>query len=149
MRCVVQRVSGASVLSDGVLTGRIDKGLMILVGVMDTDTEDDVRYMAQKAQDLRIFEDDGGKMNRSVKDVNGAILAVSQFTLCADARGGRRPSFVKAARPEKAIELYNLLLTLWRDSGLTVETGVFRAHMEVSLVNDGPVTILLDSKKEF
>ena len=149
MRCVIQRVSGASVLADGKLTGRIDKGLMVLVGVMDTDTPDDMRYIAQKTPGLRIFEDDAGKMNLSVRDVNGAILAISQFTLYADARGGRRPSFVKAARPEKAIELYDQLIAVWRESGITVETGVFGAHMDVSLVNDGPVTILLDSRKEF
>lgn len=149
MRCVVQRVSKAEVLSDGKLTGRIGKGLMVLVGVMDGDTEADLKYMADKVPNLRIFEDENDKMNLSVKDVGGAILAVSQFTLYGDARGGRRPSFIKAAQPDMASAMYERLLSLWRQTGLTVETGVFRTHMDVALTNDGPVTILLDSQKTF
>lgn len=149
MRCVVQRVSKAEVLSDGKLTGRIGKGLMVLVGMMDGDTEADLKYMADKVPNLRIFEDENDKMNLSVKDVGGAILAVSQFTLYGDARGGRRPSFIKAAQPDMANAMYERLLSLWRQTGLTVETGVFRTHMDVALTNDGPVTILLDSQKTF
>ena len=149
MRCVVQRVSQASVVSEGQLTGQIEKGLMVLVGVKDGDTDKDVKYMADKVPNLRIFEDDQDKMNLSVKDVGGAILAVSQFTLYGDARGGRRPSFIAAARPEAANALYEKLVDAWRAQGLRVETGVFRTHMDVSLTNDGPVTLLLDSEKNF
>jgi len=149
MRCVVQRVSQASVVSEGRLTGQIEKGLMVLVGVKDGDTDKDVKYMADKVPNLRIFEDDQDKMNLSVKDVGGAILAVSQFTLYGDARGGRRPSFIAAARPEAANALYEKLVEAWRAQGLRVETGVFRTHMDVSLTNDGPVTLLLDSEKNF
>ena len=149
MRCVVQRVSQASVVSEGQLTGQIEKGLMVLVGVKDGDTDKDVKYMADKVPNLRIFEDDQDKMNLSVKDVGGAILAVSQFTLYGDARGGRRPSFIAAARPDEANALYEKLVEAWRAQGLRVETGVFRTHMDVSLTNDGPVTLLLDSEKNF
>jgi len=149
MRCVVQRVSQASVFSEGQLTGQIEKGLMVLVGVKDGDTDKDVKYMADKVPNLRIFEDEQDKMNLSVKDVGGAILAVSQFTLYGDARGGRRPSFIAAARPDEANALYEKLVDAWRAQGLRVETGVFRTHMEVSLTNDGPVTLLLDSEKNF
>ena len=146
MRCVVQRVSRAHVTSEGQLTGQIEKGLMVLVGVKNGDTEKDVKYMADKVPNLRIFEDEQEKMNLSVKDVGGAILAVSQFTLYGDARGGRRPAFIEAARPDEANALYEKLVAAWRAQGLTVETGVFRTHMEVSLVNDGPVTIWIDSR---
>ncbi|MBQ8537154.1 MAG: D-tyrosyl-tRNA(Tyr) deacylase [Clostridia bacterium] len=149
MRCVVQRVSQASVVSEGQMTGQIEKGLMVLVGVKDGDTDKDVKYMADKVPNLRIFEDEQEKMNLSVKDVGGAILAVSQFTLYGDARGGRRPSFIAAARPEEANALYEKLVEAWRAQGLRVETGVFRTHMDVSLTNDGPVTLLLDSEKNF
>ncbi|MBQ2700227.1 MAG: D-tyrosyl-tRNA(Tyr) deacylase [Clostridia bacterium] len=149
MRCVVQRVSQASVVSEGQLTGQIEKGLMVLVGVKDGDTDKDVKYMADKVPNLRIFEDEQDKMNLSVKDVGGAILAVSQFTLYGDARGGRRPSFIAAARPDEANALYEKLVEAWRAQGLRVETGVFRTHMAVSLTNDGPVTLLLDSEKNF
>jgi len=149
MRCVIQRVSKASVTSEGKPAGQIEKGLMVLVGVKNGDTEKDVKYMADKVPNLRIFEDEQEKMNLSVKDVGGAILAVSQFTLYGDARGGRRPAFIEAARPDEANALYEKLVAAWRAQGLTVETGVFRTHMEVSLVNDGPVTILLDSEKTF
>ena len=149
MRCVVQRVSEATVRSEGVETGRIGHGFMVLIGVSVRDTEKDVRYMAEKVPNLRIFEDDAGKMNRSLRDVGGAILAVSQFTLYGDARGGRRPSFIEAARPEEANRLYEMLVKAWRDVGIQVETGVFQTDMKVSLVNDGPVTLLMDSEKQF
>ena len=149
MRCVIQRVKEASVTVEGEVTGQIGPGLMILIGVREDDTERDLRYMADKVPHLRIFEDEAGKMNRSLLDVGGAILAVSQFTLYGDARGGRRPSFIEAARPQEANALYQRLVESWRAQGVAVETGRFRAHMEVALVNDGPVTLLLDSRKQF
>lgn len=127
--------------------GRIGRGFMVLIGVSVQDGEKDVKYLADKVPNLRIFEDDEGKMNRSLKDTGGGILAVSQFTLYGDARGGRRPSFTEAARPEAANELYEKLVEAWRAQGVHVETGRFRADMQVSLVNDGPVTLLLDSTK--
>ena len=149
MRCVVQRVKEASVTVAGETVGKIGPGYMVLIGVSVEDTEKDVRYMADKVPNLRICEDAEDKMNLSLKDVGGEILAVSQFTLYGDARGGRRPSFIAAARPEAANELYEQLVASWREQGIHVETGRFRTHMEVGLVNDGPVTILLDSMKGF
>ena len=149
MRCVIQRVTEASVTTGGEVVGKIGKGFMVLVGVSNEDTDKDVRYMAEKVPNLRIFEDEAGKMNLSLKDVGGAILAVSQFTLYGDARGGRRPSFITAARPEEANALYEQLVAAWRGQGLTVETGRFRTDMQVALVNDGPVTLLMDSTKLF
>ena len=149
MRCVVQRVSDAYVTSEGEETGSIGRGLMVLIGVSCEDTERDVKYMAEKVPNLRIFEDENGKMNLSLADVGGSILAVSQFTLYGDARGSRRPSFIQAARPEQANALYEQLVAAWRAQGLTVETGRFRAEMQVALINDGPVTILMDSTKAF
>jgi D-tyrosyl-tRNA(Tyr) deacylase len=149
MRCVVQRVTSSSVTVDGVVSGQIDAGLMVLIGVSVDDTEADLKYMAEKVPNLRIFDDENGVMNRSVLDVGGSILAVSQFTLYGDARGGRRPSYIRAAKPDKADELYEKLIARWREKGIHVETGVFRTEMKVSLVNDGPVTILLDSEKTF
>ena len=149
MRCVIQRVTEASVTTGGEVVGKIGKGFMVLVGVSVDDTDKDVRYMAEKVPNLRIFEDEEGKMNLSLKDVGGAILAVSQFTLYGDARGGRRPGFTTAARPEPANELYEQLVAAWREQGLTVETGRFRTDMQVALVNDGPVTLLMDSTKLF
>ena len=149
MRCVVQRVKEASVTVAGESVGKIGPGYMVLIGVSVEDTEKDVRYMADKVPNLRIFEDAEDKMNLSLKDVGGEILAVSQFTLYGDARGGRRPSFIAAARPEAANELYEQLVASWREQGIHVETGRFRTHMEVGLVNDGPVTLLLDSMKGF
>lgn len=149
MRSVVQRVTRASVSSEGKLTGEIGKGLCVLLGVETGDTEKDARYMADKIRKLRIFEDENEKMNLSVEQTGGAVLAVSQFTLLGDARGQNRPGFTKAEAPERADELYEITVAFLRESGLTVQTGVFRTHMEVSLVNDGPVTILLDSRKEF
>ena len=149
MRCVVQRVSEASVTVAEEVVGRIGRGYVALIGVEAEDTEKDLQYMADKVPHLRIFEDEAGKMNRSLLEVGGAILAVSQFTLYGDARGGRRPSFIAAARPEKANEMYLRLVEAWRAQGVQVETGRFRTHMEVRLTNDGPVTLLLDSRKTF
>ena len=149
MRCVVQRVTSSSVTVNGETSGAIGAGLMVLIGVSVDDTEADLKYMAEKVPNLRIFDDENGVMNRSVLDVGGSILAVSQFTLYGDARGGRRPSYIRAAKPDKADELYEQLIARWRDKGIHVETGIFRTDMQVSLVNDGPVTILLDSEKAF
>ena len=149
MRCVVQRVASSSVTSEGTVSGQIGPGLMVLIGVSADDTDADLKYMAEKVPNLRIFDDENGVMNRSVLDAGGSILAVSQFTLYGDARGGRRPSYIRAARPEFADKLYQELIARWREKGIHVETGVFRTEMMVSLVNDGPVTILLDSEKNF
>ncbi len=149
MRCVVQRVTEARVQVGEETVGEIGPGLLALVGVSSEDTPADLKYIAEKVQHLRIFDDENGVMNRSVLDAGGAILAVSQFTLYGDARGGRRPSYFRAAKPEKANEMYEELIAVWRENGIQVETGRFRTEMKVSLVNDGPVTILLDSEKAF
>ena len=149
MRAVVQRVSRASVQVEGKTVGGIDLGLLVLLGVGHEDTETDADYLADKITGLRIFEDADGKMNRSLIDVGGAVLAVSQFTLFGDVRRGKRPSFDAAARPEKAEQLYEYFVSRVRASGLRCETGKFQAMMDVELVNAGPVTILLDSKKLF
>ncbi len=149
MRAVVQRVSRASVLSEGRESGRIDNGLLVLLGVEKGDTEKDAAYLASKVSKLRIFEDSEGKMNLSCSAVGGQVLCVSQFTLLGDTRGQNRPSFFQAEEPERADELYRQTCAMIRDNGLPVQTGVFRTHMEVSLVNDGPVTILIDSRKQF
>ena len=149
MRAVVQRVSAASVTVEGRKVGTIGPGLLVLLGVARGDTEKDGEYLAEKLAGLRIFEDEEEKMNRSVAQIGGSILLVSQFTLYGDVHHGRRPSFTQAAPPEEANRLYEDLAQKLRDKGLTVETGQFQAHMEVSLVNDGPVTILLDSGKSF
>lgn len=149
MRAVVQRVSRASVKVDGDLTGKIADGLLVLLGVAPDDAESDADYLADKVAGLRIFEDDAGKMNRSVADVDGAVLAVSQFTLFGDARKGKRPSFDGAARPEVANALYRHFVERVRALGLRCETGRFQETMEVDLANQGPVTILLDSRKLF
>ena len=149
MRAVVQRVLRASVAVRDQITGDIGKGLMVLIGVEVGDGERDAAYIADKVLNLRVFEDDAGKMNRSLQEVGGAILAVSQFTLLGDARDGRRPSFIRAERPEAADALYQKAVASWRGQGVLVETGVFGADMAVSLVNDGPVTILLDSRRTF
>lgn len=149
MRAVVQRVSRASVKVDGETTGKIELGLLVLLGVGHEDAETDADYLAEKIAGLRIFEDPGGKMNLSVADVGGAVLAVSQFTLFGDVRRGKRPSFDAAARPERAKELYEYFVERVRTLGLRCETGRFQAMMEVELVNRGPVTILLDSRKLF
>lgn len=149
MRCVVQRVSSASVEVEGELIAAIGRGLMVLVGVEETDDENDVAYMAKKLPHLRIFEDAEEKMNRSVLDEGGEVLLISQFTLYGDARHGRRPSFIAAARPEKANALYEALAEALRAEGLIVKNGKFQATMSVALVNEGPVTILLESRKLF
>ena len=149
MRAVVQRVSRASVVVNGQVTGAIDGGVAVLLGVGRDDRPQDAAYIAEKIAHLRIFEDEQGKMNRSLVDTGGAALVVSQFTLYGDARGQRRPSFVQAAPPEQAKALYEECVRALRALGVRVETGVFRAHMSVELVNDGPVTILLDSAKLF
>lgn len=149
MRCVIQRVAEASVRVDGEMIGQIGGGYVALIGVEAEDTQTDLEYIAKKVPALRIFEDENGKMNRSLVDVKGEILAISQFTLFGDARGGRRPSFINAARPDLAVPMYEKLVQVWREEGITVETGRFGADMKVSLVNDGPVTILLDSRKIF
>ena len=149
MRAVIQRVSSASVTVGGEVVGRIGKGLLVLLGVGETDTQDDVVSLAQKVVGLRVFEDSDGKMNLSLQDVAGAMLVVSQFTLLGDSRKGRRPSFVAAARPEMANRLYEGFVAEVRGQGVPVETGRFQQHMDVALVNDGPVTLLLDSGKLF
>ena len=148
MRAVVQRVLNASVAIGGTVKGEIGKGYLVLLGIEENDTEKDLDYIAEKLLGLRVFEDEAGKMNRSVLDAGGSILLVSQFTLYGDARKGRRPSFIHAARPEKAIPLYEAMIAHLR-AALPVETGEFGADMQVSLVNDGPVTILLDSERTF
>ncbi|EAQ81054.1 D-aminoacyl-tRNA deacylase [Blastopirellula marina] len=149
MRAVVQRVASASVRVEGEIVGAIQQGLLVLLGVEPNDTSADVAYLADKTANLRIFEDDAGKMNLSVIDIGGAVLAVSQFTLLGDCRKGRRPAFTGAAPPELANVLYEEYVAAVGRLGLPVETGVFRAQMEVSLLNDGPVTLLLDSRKQF
>jgi len=149
MRAVVQRVKHSQVTVEEKVVGKIQSGLMVLLGVEDGDVHKDVQYMIDKVTNLRIFEDEEGKMNCSIKDVGGDILAVSQFTLLGDCRKGRRPSFINAARPEAANNLYESFVEGVRTQGLTVETGVFQADMLVDIANDGPVTLLLDSKKQF
>jgi D-tyrosyl-tRNA(Tyr) deacylase len=149
MRAVVQRVSRANVSVDGRISGEIGPGLVILVAVGKEDTEATASAMAEKVGNLRIFGDDAGKMNRSLLDTGGAALAISQFTLYGDARGQRRPSFIQAAPPELGKSQYEEFVRALRALGVRVETGVFQAHMAVELVNDGPVTILLDSDKTF
>lgn len=149
MRAVIQRVEKASVSVEGEIKGQISAGFLVLIGVEEGDGDVDFKYIADKVPNLRVFEDEQGKMNRSLLDVGGEVLAVSQFTLLGDARGGRRPSFITAARPETADPMYKRLVADWRVRGIRVETGVFGAHMKVALVNDGPVTILLDSRRRF
>jgi len=149
MRACVQRVSEASVTVDEQVTGQIGRGLVVLLGVATEDTEDDARALADKIVHLRVFEDEAGKMNRSLLEVGGAALIVSQFTLLGDCRKGRRPSFVAAAEPARAEELYRKFVRLVGEAGVEVATGTFRAMMQVSLTNDGPVTLLLDSRREF
>jgi D-tyrosyl-tRNA(Tyr) deacylase len=146
MKVLVQRVSGASVAVDGEVVGRIGLGLVGLVGVAQGDTEEDARYLVDKTVNLRVFPDDAGKFNRSLVDVGGGLLLVSQFTLISDTRKGRRPSFIEAAGPAEAEALFNRLVDMARATGLRVETGRFQQHMLVEIHNDGPVTILLDSK---
>ncbi len=146
MKIVLQRVSRAKVTIDGQVTGEIGKGLLLLVGVADDDAEDDAKYCAQKCAEMRIFQDENDKMNRSVLEENGEILAISQFTLLANTRKGRRPSFIGAADPEKGNELYEQFVNYLKEKDINVATGRFGAMMDVELVNAGPVTIILDSK---
>ncbi len=149
MRAVIQRVSEASVTVDQQTVGAIDQGLMVLLGVAQGDTSQEAKALAEKTAGLRIFEDDAGKMNRSVEEIGGSLLVVSQFTLLGDCRKGRRPGFTDAAPPELADQLYEEYVAALRSRGVNVATGVFRADMQVALVNDGPVTMLLDSRKQF
>ena len=149
MRAVIQRVSSASVCVDETISGEIKSGLLVLLGVGQGDTLADLDYIFQKTIGLRVFEDDHGKMNLSLQDVGGQLLVVSQFTLFGDVRKGKRPSFGDAAPPEQANELYEAFVKRAKEESIHVQTGVFQADMQVSLVNDGPVTILLDSKKLF
>ena len=150
MRLVVQRVKAASVTVDGKTVGEIGCGLLVLVGVSHSDTAADITFLARKTVNLRIFDDEAGVMNHSVLDVGGAILAVSQFTLYGDCKKGNRPSYIDAAPPEKGLKLYEEYVKQLRELGSRVETGIFQAEMEVNLINDGPVTLILESagKKE-
>jgi len=147
MRSVVQRVSRGVVRVDRQVVGEVAHGLVVLLGVADVDSSEDARWTADKLAQLRIFEDEAGKMNRSVQDVGGSVLLVSQFTLLGDARKGNRPSFTGAAPPEQASALYEEVAGSLRSRSVPVATGVFRAHMEVELVNDGPVTLIIDSRR--
>jgi D-tyrosyl-tRNA(Tyr) deacylase len=149
MRAVIQRVSRAKVVVDGETVGEIGRGLLVLLGVAQADTQADADYLADKTTGLRIFEDEEGKMNRAVAELGGAVLVVSQFTLYGDVRRGKRPSFDAAAPPQTARELYEHFVDRIRHAGLPCETGRFQEMMQVELVNDGPVTILLDSTKAF
>ncbi len=149
MRAVIQRVSTARVLIDGNEHSRIGSGLVVLLGVEKDDTDDDARVMAKKTVELRVFEDADGRMNRSLLDAGGELLAVSQFTLLGDCRKGRRPSFDKAAPPDEARDLYEQYIREVENAGVGVSTGVFQAMMDVELTNDGPVTLMLDSRKRF
>ena len=149
MRAVIQRVTHAAVTVNGQQVGAIGQGFMVLLGVKVGDTEKDALYMADKIVKLRIFEDENGKMNQSLRDVAGSVLCVSQFTLLGDARGQNRPGFTQAEAPERANDLYQQVCARMREQGVPVETGIFRADMQVELCNDGPVTILLDSEKSF
>ncbi|EOR25595.1 D-tyrosyl-tRNA(Tyr) deacylase [Niallia nealsonii AAU1] len=146
MRVVLQRSKEAKVEVDGKAVGSIEKGFVLLVGITHSDELEDVKYLAEKIAHLRVFEDENGKMNQSILDSGGAILSISQFTLYGDTRKGRRPNFMNAAKPDLAKELYDQFNILLRDQGLTVETGIFGAMMDVHLINDGPVTLILDSK---
>jgi D-aminoacyl-tRNA deacylase len=149
MRAVLQRVTEAKVVVAGETVGAIGQGLLILLGVEQGDSTTDARYLADKCAQLRIFEDPNGKMNLSLEDMGGELLVISQFTLLADCRKGRRPGFSRAAPPESADALYREFVAQLRARGLTVATGVFQAEMQVHLINDGPVTLLVDSRKEF
>ena len=146
MRVVIQRVSEASVKVDNHIVGEIGKGLMLLIGVDESDENSDADWLVKKILDVRVFSDDEGKMNHSVKDINGEILCISQFTLISDYKKGNRPSYIKAARPDKAIPLFEYFKDEMKKSGLKTESGIFGADMKVSLINDGPVTLVFDSK---
>lgn len=147
MRAVVQRVTSGSVAVDGGIVGSIGKGFVVLLGVSEQDTPEDLHYMVDKIINLRIFEDQDEKMNLSLLDVKGEMLVISQFTLYGDCRKGRRPNFMKAARPEKAEALYNEFVNRCREMKVKTETGTFQAYMQVNIVNDGPVTVIVDSEK--
>ncbi len=149
MRAVVQRVNFSSVEVDGQVVGKINKGINVLLGVEEGDLSQDVKYMADKIVNLRIFEDADDKMNLSLLDVKGEMLCISQFTLLGDCRKGRRPSFISAAKPDVANELYKQFCEAVKELGIHVETGIFQADMKVDIQNDGPVTVLVDSKKQF
>lgn len=149
MRVVVQRAKKARVTVDGEIVGQIEYGLMLLVGIKHDDSKEDVTYTADKVANLRIFEDEQGKMNRSLLDVNGQVLSVSQFTLYGDCRKGRRPNFMDAARPEEANELYEAFNEELRNKGIIVETGKFGEMMDVTFTNDGPVTLIVESRQSF
>lgn len=144
MKIIVQRVKKASVEVENVITGQIEHGLLLFLGIHASDTEEQIEWLSDKVAKLRIFEDEEGKMNLSVRETGGSILLISQFTLYGDVKKGTRPSFIEAARPEKAIPLYEKMIATLREKGLAVETGIFGADMQVSLVNDGPVTIILE-----
>lgn len=146
MRVVIQRVSEASVKVDNQIVGEIGKGLMLLIGVDENDENADADWLVKKILDVRVFSDEEGKMNHSVKDINGAILCISQFTLISDYKKGNRPSYIKAAKPDKAIPLFEYFKDEIKKSGLKTESGIFGADMKVSLINDGPVTLVFDSK---
>ncbi|GGC86949.1 D-aminoacyl-tRNA deacylase [Enterococcus wangshanyuanii] len=146
MKAVIQRVTEAQVQIEGKVVGKIEQGFMILLGIHETDTNEDVNYLVRKISKLRVFEDDQGKMNLSLQDVGGSILSISQFTLYADTKKGNRPSFIEAARPETAIPLYEAFNTQLKEIGISTETGEFGADMKVTLTNDGPVTIIIDTK---
>ncbi|KJS83896.1 MAG: D-tyrosyl-tRNA(Tyr) deacylase [Peptococcaceae bacterium BICA1-8] len=149
MRAVIQRVRQASVSVEGDIVGRINRGIVVLLGITHDDTEEDAKYLAEKIGNLRIFEDESNKLNLSLLDIKGKILSVSQFTLYGDCRKGRRPSFTEAADPKLAEELYNKFNKYLEGLNVEVEKGVFQAYMQVEIINDGPVTILLESKKIF
>jgi D-tyrosyl-tRNA(Tyr) deacylase len=149
MRAVLQRVSSASCTVDGKITGQIEAGFLVLLGIEDADTAEDVQWLAQKIAGMRVFSDEAGLMNKALADVGGRILLISQFTLFAQTKKGNRPSFIRAARPDKAIPLYELMIsTLKHITGQDIETGIFGADMKISLVNDGPVTIVMDTKEK-
>lgn len=149
MRIVIQRVSEATVLVDGAVTGAIEKGLLVLMGVEDADTDEDIQWLSNKIVNLRIFNDENGVMNLGVKEVDGAILLVSQFTLHASTKKGNRPSYIKASKPDIAIPMYEKMIRqLEADMGKKIQTGIFGADMKVKLLNDGPVTIIIDSKNK-
>ncbi|MFO3718192.1 D-aminoacyl-tRNA deacylase [Anaerococcus sp. ENR1011] len=147
MRAVIQQVKNANVVVDNEEISKIDRGFLVLLGIKDTDTLEDLAYVKKKIEKLRIFEDEDGKMNLSIADVGGKILLVSQFTLFGDVRKGNRPSFIEAARPDKANEFYEIMKDELIEDGFDIETGKFQTHMEVGLVNDGPTTILIDSER--
>lgn len=149
MRAVVQRVSSSKVEVDGVIIGEINKGINVLIGISKEDTEEDLKYIKEKIVNLRIFEDENSKMNLSLLDIGGEILVISQFTLYGDCRKGRRPNFMNAEGGEKAEKMYNAFIELLRETSLKVETGKFGADMKVDIQNDGPVTLLLESNKNF